>query len=168
MSDRKGPGNGGQQHPNMSHQWLRYPVASRLVSKNSVASETKAPKYSFQGEGDNKWFVPGKQWHGEQRLEGQDAYRGPLLNLECSGHTGTHLQSYAVDPRASKATEAKRETLEGYLKRTKGCSSRQAVWPASELRCFYTIAHSMGNTPEQLEATVLLEGYDLVAISETL
>jgi len=35
------------------------------------------------------------------------------------------------------------------------------------MKCLYTNAHSMGSKQEELEATVLLESYDLVAITET-
>ena len=41
------------------------------------------------------------------------------------------------------------------------------TWPTAQLKCLYTNACSMGNKPEELEATVLLERYDLVAITET-
>ena len=35
------------------------------------------------------------------------------------------------------------------------------------MKCLYTNAHSMGNKQEELEAIVLLESYDLIAITET-
>ena len=35
------------------------------------------------------------------------------------------------------------------------------------LKCLYTNAHSMGNQHEKLEICVLLQGYDLVGITET-
>ena len=41
------------------------------------------------------------------------------------------------------------------------------TWLTAQLKCFHTNAHSMGNNLEELEATVLLESYDLVAITET-
>ena len=37
----------------------------------------------------------------------------------------------------------------------------------AQLKCFYTNAHSMANKQEELEDTMLLENYDLVAITET-
>jgi len=39
--------------------------------------------------------------------------------------------------------------------------------PLHQLQCLYTNAHSMDNKQEELEATVLLESFDLVAIIET-
>lgn len=36
------------------------------------------------------------------------------------------------------------------------------------MRCFYTKAHRMDKTEEELEATELLESYDLGAITDTL
>jgi len=39
--------------------------------------------------------------------------------------------------------------------------------PSAQLKCLYTTAHSMCNKQEELEATMLLESYDLVAITET-
>ena len=41
------------------------------------------------------------------------------------------------------------------------------TWPPAQLKRLYPNAHSMGNKQEELEATVLLESYDLVAITET-
>jgi len=35
------------------------------------------------------------------------------------------------------------------------------------MKCLYKKAHSMGNKQEELEATVLLESHDLVALTET-
>ena len=66
---------------------------------------------------------------------------------------------------------AKRETSVKYLKRTKGCSSKKVTWPTAQMKCLYTSAQSMGSMgskQEELEATVLLESYNLVAIPETL
>jgi len=62
---------------------------------------------------------------------------------------------------------AKRETSVKYLKRTKGCSSKKATWPTAQMKCLYTSAQSMGNKQE-LEATMLLESYNLADIPETL
>lgn len=39
--------------------------------------------------------------------------------------------------------------------------------PTAQLRCFYTNACSMSSKQEELEATFLLESYDLVAYTET-
>jgi len=54
-----------------------------------------------------------------------------------------------------------------YLKGIKECSSKKVTRPTAQLKYLYTNAHSMGNKQEELEATVLLESYDLVSITET-
>ncbi|OPJ82162.1 ras-related protein Rab-33A [Patagioenas fasciata monilis] len=49
----------------------------------------------------------------------------------------------------------------------KGCSSEKATRPTARLRSLCTNTRSsVGNKQEELEATVLLEGYDLVATAE--
>ena len=39
--------------------------------------------------------------------------------------------------------------------------------PTAQMKCLYTNACSMGNKHKELEATVLLESYDLIALTET-
>jgi len=41
------------------------------------------------------------------------------------------------------------------------------TWLTAWLKRLYTNAHNRGNKQEELEATVLLESYDLVALTET-
>ncbi|PKK34482.1 growth differentiation factor 6 [Columba livia] len=43
----------------------------------------------------------------------------------------------------------------------------EVTQPTAQLKCLYAKAHSMGNKREELEGTMLLESYDLVAITET-
>ena len=47
------------------------------------------------------------------------------------------------------------------------CSSKKVTQTTAQLKCLYTNACSMGNKQEELEATVPLESYNLVAITET-
>ena len=102
-----------------------------------------------------------------QRLEGQGANEGTLPSTpKCAGHTGTHLQSYRCEPGTPEVTEANRDTAGKYLKGIKGCSSRKVMQPTTRPRCLYTKACSMGHKQE-LEATMLQESYDPVAITET-
>ena len=102
------------------------------------------------------------------RLEGRDASTGPQpVALRCAGYTEAHLKSYSQEPGAPEVIRANRETLVTYLKGIKGCSSKKVTWPTAQLKCLYTNVRSMGNKQEELEATVLLESYDLVAITET-
>lgn len=54
-----------------------------------------------------------------------------------------------------------------YLKGIKGCSSKKMTWLTAQLKCLYTNACSMGNKQEEVEATMLLESCDLVAVTET-
>jgi len=53
------------------------------------------------------------------------------------------------------------------MKHLKGCSNKKVTWPTAQMKCLYTNTHSMGNKQEELEATVLLESYDLIALTET-
>jgi len=45
-------------------------------------------------------------------------------------------------------------------------SSNKVIWPTAQLKCLYTNACSICNKQEKLDATVLLESYNLVAITE--
>ncbi|KAK4817941.1 hypothetical protein QYF61_002785 [Mycteria americana] len=47
------------------------------------------------------------------------------------------------------------------------CSSKKVTQPTAQLKPLYSSAHSMGNKQEELEATMLLESYKLVAVTET-
>jgi len=53
-----------------------------------------------------------------------------------------------------------------YLKGIKGCSSKKVTQLTAQLKYLYTNACSMDNEQE-LEATVLLESYNLAALTET-
>ena len=77
------------------------------------------------------------------------------------------MKSYRDKPGAPEVIGANRETPVKYLKGIKGCSSKKVPRPTAKLKCLYTNAHSMGNKRDKLEATVLLESYDLIAITET-
>ena len=54
-----------------------------------------------------------------------------------------------------------------YLKGIKEFSTEKVAWLSAQLKCLYTNACSLGNQQEQLEATMPLESYDLVAITDT-
>ncbi|KAK4810861.1 hypothetical protein QYF61_008833 [Mycteria americana] len=53
------------------------------------------------------------------------------------------------------------------IKRDFRALGRKVTWPTAQMKCLYTNADSMGNKQEELEATMLLESYDLVAVTET-
>jgi len=84
-----------------------------------------------------------------------------------AGYTAAHLKSYQGEPKALGVVGANRETSVIHLKGTEWCSSKKVTQPTAQLKCLYTNAHSMGKKQEELEATTLLESYDLVAITET-
>jgi len=78
-----------------------------------------------------------------------------------------HLNSYSDEPGARQVIGANRETPVKYLQGIRGCSSKKVTWPTAQLKRLYTSACSMGKKQEEWEATVLLESYDLLAITET-
>jgi len=43
----------------------------------------------------------------------------------------------------------------------------KVTWLTAQMKCLYTNPHSMGNKLEELGATMLLESYDLIALTET-
>ena len=107
-------------------------------------------------------------WDDMPRLEGWSYSEGrQLVALRSAGYTAAHLKSYGDEPGAPEVIGANRETPVKYLKGMKGCSSKKVTRLTAQLKCLYTNAHSMGNKQEELEATMLLESYELVAITET-
>ncbi|PKU28576.1 rna-directed dna polymerase from mobile element jockey-like [Limosa lapponica baueri] len=84
-------------------------------------------------------------------------------SLSQSDDTALHSKPYGEEPVAPEELEVNSETPVRHLK---GCSLKKAAQPTAELKCLYTNAHSMGNKQEELEAIMLLERYDIVAITE--
>ncbi|PKU29771.1 rna-directed dna polymerase from mobile element jockey-like [Limosa lapponica baueri] len=74
------------------------------------------------------------------------------------------LKSYGDEPAAPEVVEVNRETPVRCLNRY---SPKKVAQPTAQLKCLYTNACSIGNKQEELEATMLLERYDIVAITET-
>ncbi|PKU40055.1 nipped-b-like protein [Limosa lapponica baueri] len=85
-------------------------------------------------------------------------------SLSQADDTALHSKPYGEEPAAPEEVEVNSETPVRHLK---GCSLKKAAQPAAQLKCLYTSACSMGNKQEELEAIVLLERYDIVAITET-
>jgi len=52
-------------------------------------------------------------------------------------------------------------------KGNKGCSSVKVTQSTAQVKYLYTNARHMGNRQEELESTVLLESYDMIAVTET-
>jgi len=78
-----------------------------------------------------------------------------------------HNQSCGGGLGAPEVVGANREASVKRCKVNKGCSSMKVTWPTAQMKCPYTNAWSMGNEEEELEATMLLESYDLIALTET-
>jgi len=103
-----------------------------------------------------------------QGQEGWGASEGPQpVALRCAGYAGAHFKSSGDEPGVPEVIGANMETQGEYLKGTEGCSSKKVTWPTAQLNCIYTDACVMGNKQEELEGTVLLESYNLVAITGT-
>jgi len=52
------------------------------------------------------------------------------------------------------------------FKGIKVCSPKKVTQLTAQMKCLCTNASSMGSKQEELEATVLLESYDLVTLTE--
>ncbi|KAK4805887.1 hypothetical protein QYF61_025754 [Mycteria americana] len=81
--------------------------------------------------------------------------------------TGAQLKLNRVELGDTEAIGAKKETPVKPLKAQKGCSSVKETRTTAQLKCLYTIARSVGNKQEELEAIVHQENDDMVAIRET-
>lgn len=58
------------------------------------------------------------------------------------------------------------ENQEKYLKGIKKLSFKEVARPTAQLKCLYTNSHSLRNKQGALEATVLLENHNVVAVTE--
>jgi len=67
---------------------------------------------------------------------------------------------------ASEVVGANKETSVKHPKGNKGCSTKNVARLTTQMRCLYTNTCSIGDEQEELEATVLLESHDLVALKE--
>lgn len=106
-------------------------------------------------------FASDKLWEGIPSLKEQSANESPQTNgFRGVDHIGEHCKSYGDEPGTPGIIEAIRETPVKYLKGIKGCSSNKVT---VQLKGLYANAHN----EHKLEATVLLESCDLLAIAET-
>ncbi|OPJ66568.1 hypothetical protein AV530_016604 [Patagioenas fasciata monilis] len=122
----------------------------------------------MMGEGNDIRLVHDKLWDKTLRTEGWNASENPqLVTLTHVGLTRPHLKSYGDEPGTPEVIEDNRKTLVKYFKGIKMCSSNKVTQPTDQLECLYTNTCSMGNKQEELEATMLLEDYDLEAITES-
>ena len=101
------------------------------------------------------------------RFKGQGARESPQPGaLRHAGYTAARLKSCRDEPGASEVVKANSQTAVKHLEGIKVCSSEKVTWLTAQLKCLYTNSDSMGNKQE-IEATMLLESYDLIAITET-
>ncbi|RMC14901.1 hypothetical protein DUI87_07078 [Hirundo rustica rustica] len=103
-------------------------------------------------------------WEDAPRLKGQSASGGPQKS-DSGGvdHIGEYCKSYGDEPGTPGIIEAIRETPLKYLKGIKGCPSKKVTQLTAQLKGLHTKAHNK----HELEATMLLESCDPLAIAET-
>jgi len=101
-------------------------------------------------------------------LEGQGTSTGPQpVAQRHARDTAAQLKSHGDELGAPEIVGANKEASVKHPKRNKGCSSMKVTWQQTRMKCLYMNAHSVGNKQEELEATVMLESYDLIALTET-
>jgi len=81
--------------------------------------------------------------------------------------TAAMWKSCGRELEAPEVSGANKKIPMKHLKGKKGCSAMKVTRPTAQMKCLYTNTRSMGNKQEELEAIVLLESYDLIAITET-
>jgi len=120
-----------------------------------------------KGEGEHIRFASDKLW-GDHKSGWRDRVLVRALSLLPRGVLWT-LQSKSCRDElgAPEVVEANKEVSVKHPRGNKGCSSVKVTWPTAQIKHLYTNACSMGNKQEELEATVLLESYDLIALTET-
>ncbi|PKU41434.1 adaptin ear-binding coat-associated protein 1 [Limosa lapponica baueri] len=119
--------------------------------------------------GGGKWgdtrLICNKLWGTTPGLEGQGVSKGLQPGSLSQAHDpSVQPKSYGYEPATPGADAVHRETPERH---SRGYSLKKAAQPTAQLKCLHTNARSTGNKQEELEATVLLERYDIVAITET-
>jgi len=119
-------------------------------------------------EGEHIRLASDKRWDDTQWLEGWGASTGPQpVAQRHAGDTAAQSKSCRDKLVAPEVVGANKKTSVKHLKGNKGCSSMKVIRPAAQMKCLYMNAHSTGNKQEELEATMLLESYDVIAITET-
>jgi len=117
-----------------------------------------------QGEGEHIGPAGDKLWCDTQRLEGRDASTGPQpVAQRSAGDTAAQSKSCRDELGAPEVVGANKKASLKHPKGNKGCSSVKVkvTWPTAQMKCLCKNTHSMGNKQEELEATALLESYDL-------
>ena len=76
------------------------------------------------------------------------------------------MKSYVNEPGSTEAIGKGNREAEGkYSEGLKELSSKKATRPTAQLKCLYMNAHSSGNKQEELEATIVLDNYDITMTS---
>jgi len=83
-----------------------------------------------------------------------------------AGDTAAQSKSCRDDLGSPEAVGANKEASVKHPKGNKGCCSIKVTRPTAQMKCLCTNACSMGNKQEELESTVLLANYDLIALTE--
>ena len=109
-------------------------------------------------------------WEGVTIIEGQGAGRGLEGPAALRGASSNAMHTELYDDEtviAGAIGKGNGENQGKYLKRIKELTFSEVTKTAAPLKCLYTNACSLGNKQEELEATVLLENHDIVAVPET-
>jgi len=101
-------------------------------------------------------------------LEGRSASTSPQPDAQRHAEdTAAQSKSCRDELGAAEVVGANKEDSVKHPKGNKGCSSVRVTRPTAQMKCLYRNALCMGNKQEELEMMVLLESYDLIALTET-
>jgi len=103
-----------------------------------------------------------------QWLEGWGASRSPQpVAQQQVRDTAAMWKSCRGELEAPDVSGANKKIPMKHPKGKKECSAMKVRRLTAQMKCLYRNARSMGNKQEELEVVVLLESYDLIAITET-
>jgi len=121
-----------------------------------------------KGEGEHTGPASDKLWGDTtQWLEGWGASTRPQpVSQRSAVDTAAQSKSCRNELGTLEAVGANKEASVKHSKGNKGGSPVKVTRPTAQMKCLYTNARSMGNKEEELEATVLLESYNLIAFTE--
>ena len=87
--------------------------------------------------------------------------------MRVAGNTAAWSKSYS-DEVVTAGTRGKsnRENQGKLLNGIEKLAFKEVTRPPAQLKCLYTNAHILGNKQEELEATVLLANYNIVAVTK--
>jgi len=122
----------------------------------------------MKGEREHIGLADDKTWVDTQWFKGWGGSMGPQsVYLRRAGDTVAQSKSCRHKLGAPQVVGPNKEASVKHLKGNKGCSSMKVTRLKAQMKWCYTNTHSMGNKQEDLEATMLLESYDLIALIET-